>query len=99
MLSPAQITRVVEASSGMELVKEEARVTHEGMLDAYWEVSSLLWSKEKELDMLRNNGVDEKEVAVLEASFDAVASAARNLNGGEKGVRCMDYWVGVFCVT
>lgn len=87
---------VIEVFGGEGEVKEETMKTNEGMRDAYWEVSEVLGSRKTELEMLRENDVSSKEITVIEAAFDAVAAATEGLQGGEKGVKCMDTWVGVF---
>ncbi len=70
------------------------------MQDAYWEVSDILRERESEMKMLRENGVDEKEISAIESMFDGVELAVEGLvGGGAKGVECMDVWVGIFEVV
>lgn len=96
VLSPLQIAKIIYEKSGMVLGKQAIRETGKGMRDGEWEVGSLLRGRERELEVLRRRGVDERDVAVLEASFDTLYTATNVLNGGVKGLRCMDFWVVVF---
>lgn len=103
VLSPAQITKAVLAtpSSGdddkaFKLAKEVIRPTNEGMQDGFWEVSDVSTKREREVALLRANGVSEAEVTAVEAMYDAVEQGVVGLDGGIKGVRAMDHWVGLF---
>lgn len=100
VLSPVQITAAVTSSSSPEnplkLLRSTTERTNEGMLDGYWEVSDILRRREKEVATLKDNGVSEGEVAVLESLWDGIESGVRELEGGVKGVRSMDFWEGVF---
>lgn len=96
VMSPARIKRVVLESSGWRIEKEELLKANEGLLDAYWEVRGLLRERREVLETLGAAGVSESECVVIEAGIDAVESAVGRLEGGVRGVRCMDVWVGVF---
>lgn len=107
VLSPAQITGVVTiipsvsedaGSAGREfrLEKEVVGRSNEGLLDGYWEVSDTLRKKERVLSEMEGLGVGEREIGAMRAGFDAVEMSLMGLEGGEKGVRCMDYWAAVF---
>ncbi|KIN05824.1 hypothetical protein OIDMADRAFT_38276 [Oidiodendron maius Zn] len=96
VLSPAQIRSVTESSSVLRLYAQEFRVSNEGLLDAYWEVSHTLRNREKVLKALGEGGVSEKELAAMAAMYDAVNAAVGIIDGGESGVRSMDVWIAKF---
>jgi hypothetical protein len=100
VLSPKQISSSILNPGKWKLVKEETRKTNEGLQDAYWEVSHTLRKREKVLKRLGDEGVNEKELGVLEAGYDAVEAAVGLLPGGDvKEVKSMDVWMGVFEVV
>lgn len=96
VLSPAQILSAAESSSAFKLDAQETRPSNEGLLDAYWEVSDTLRKREKVLAALQEEGVPEKELAAMEAMYDAIDAAVGVIEGGESGVRSMDVWVARF---
>ncbi|KAK0126830.1 hypothetical protein ONS95_008409 [Cadophora gregata] len=112
VLSPAQIMSAVLSTStstaassslpnsSFTLARQATLPSHPGLQDGYWEVSDLLRKREEEISSLRvrSSGqvVSENEIVALEAAYDAIAASAEGLDGGVKGVRSMDYWVGVF---
>ena len=98
VLSPRQIRENVEGD-GFGLLKEEVRESNAGLRDAYWEVSDLLRKREKVLRDLEGDGVGEGELMALRSMYDAVQLNVDGLEGGLKGVRCMDVWVGKFGVV
>jgi hypothetical protein len=99
VLSGVQIRSVTESSSAFKLSAQETRVTNEGLLDAYWEVSDTLRKREKVLQALGAEGVPERELAAMVAMYDAIQAAVGVLDGGESGVRSMDVWVAKFQVV
>lgn len=106
ILSPKQITINVEATGGFKLEKQDTKASNEGMLDGYWETSYALRTREKALGRLREQGVPERELAVMVAMFDAVEASVDLLDASEgkeegrvRGVRSMDFWVGRFVAT
>ena len=108
VLSPSQIISAVtsptpssrQTGTGEEkpltLLRSKTERTNEGMLDGYWEVSDILRRREKEIARLKENGVPEGEVVVLESLWDGIESGVKELEGGVKGGRSMDFWGGVF---
>ncbi|KDR72508.1 hypothetical protein GALMADRAFT_126077 [Galerina marginata CBS 339.88] len=100
VLSPHQILSNVTESGKFEPEKQETRASNEGLLDGFWEVSDVLKKRETLSAKLREDGVGEKEVAAMMASFDAVEASVELLDDGNKtGVKCvksMDVWVGRF---
>lgn len=96
MLSPAQIKRSVLDLEGWRVEKERLLKANEGLLDGYWEASMLLKGRSEVLKVLGAAGVSEGERVAFEAGFDAVESSVGILEGGVKGVKCMDVWAGVF---
>lgn len=99
VLSPAQIRAVIEASLTFKLVAQETVAANEGLLDAYWEVSDTLRQREKVLKTLGEDGVPEKELVAMSATYDAIEAAVGILEGGESEVRSMDVWVAKFQAT
>lgn len=95
VLSPNQIRREVEVGR-WKCVKEGIESTNEGMLDGTWEVGHVLRSRGKMVKGLEEDGVGEREIGVLGAMWDAVEMGIGGLEGGVKGVRAMDHWVGVY---
>lgn len=76
-------------------------MTNGGMLDGYWETSYALRSRRKALERLRGEGVTEKAIGGLIATFDALEASVDLLDAPEgkervSGVRSMDFWVGRF---
>lgn len=92
--------------SRFQLVREDTLPSHPGLLDGFWEVSGLLRKREGEIASLRDRVGDrersgagnesESEIVAFEAAYDAIDAMVEGLEGGVKGVRSMDYWVGVF---
>lgn len=79
-----------------------------GCEDGFWEVSSLIRAREKEVGLLRNAGVKDAEVVAIEAMFDALKQGVEVLGAGEEeprsqtgleSVRSMDVWVAKFKST
>lgn len=62
----------------------------------------MLRKREKEIASLRQDlgersgAGSESEIVAFEAAYDAIDAMVEGLEGGVKGVRSMDYWVGVF---
>lgn len=77
-------------------MKDGIEGTNEGMLDGNWEVGHVLRSRGKMVKELEEGGVGEREIGVLGAMCDAVEMGIIELEGGVKGVKAMDHWVGVF---
>lgn len=96
VLSPTQITEIVTGNdSGLLLVREEVKETTEGMKDGFWEVGYTLRKREADMQRLVDTGVAAAERVQAAAYFDALQSAVQGI-GGVEGVKCMDFWVGVF---
>ncbi|KZO93317.1 S-adenosyl-L-methionine-dependent methyltransferase [Calocera viscosa TUFC12733] len=93
VLSPLRVKALAEAAGWT--VKSEASVQPgKGMLDGKWEVQAVMSKDfEKEVEEVVE---DERERGVVLALRDAVAASLEAVEGGEKGVRAMDVWVGVF---
>ncbi|KAH8812299.1 S-adenosyl-L-methionine-dependent methyltransferase [Xylogone sp. PMI_703] len=100
VLSPVQVRGIVEGQGvGLKIEKEVIRESNEGLLDGHWEVNDMLRTRDKVLGELRQRvckGVNEKEVMVFSSMFDAVKANVDGLEGGVKGVKCMDHWVAKF---
>lgn len=85
-----------------QLLREDTLPSHPGLQDGFWEVSDLLRKREKEIASLRQDlgersgAGSESEIVAFEAAYDAIDAMVEGLEGGVKGVRSMDYWVGVF---
>lgn len=93
MLSPKRLTELALAA-GWQLEKETLVQGEEGLLDGQWEVSACLSSSfEREV---KEKISDEREQAVVLASRDACEASLNGIEGGRKGVRCMDVWVANF---
>jgi hypothetical protein len=97
VLSPAQLKAIVTSNSELRLLREKIGETEELMMDGYWEVDYTLRKREIDVKRLVDQGVGEAERVQVEAYFDALQGAVDNLGErGVKGVRCMDFWAGVF---
>jgi hypothetical protein len=103
VVSPAKIIEIITApcapekeKSGFKLTKQTTLPTNPGLLDAYWEVTDTIHHKDTVLEEMRTLGVSEQEIAALRAGFDALQASVGGVEGGERGVRCMDAWAGVF---
>ncbi|CZT53369.1 uncharacterized protein RSE6_14872 [Rhynchosporium secalis] len=83
-----------------KLVKQATLPSNPGLQDPFWEVNYLLSTRDKEIAALRKRKeggfVSDAEIVVIEAAYDTVTSLVDSLEDGVKGVKCMDYWVGVF---
>ncbi|KAH7417686.1 S-adenosyl-L-methionine-dependent methyltransferase [Cadophora sp. MPI-SDFR-AT-0126] len=88
------------ATPSFTLQKQATLPSHPGLQDGFWEVSDLLRKREKEISSLRlrerEGAVNGNEIAALEATYDTIDGMVEGLEAGVKGVRSMDYWVGVF---
>jgi SAM-dependent methyltransferase len=99
VLSPSQLKDIVTSNSALKLtlLREKIGETEELMMDGYWEVDYTLRRREVDVQRLVDQGVGVSERVQVEAYFDALRGAVDNLGEvGVKGVRCMDFWAGVF---
>ncbi|KAH6702054.1 S-adenosyl-L-methionine-dependent methyltransferase [Leptodontidium sp. MPI-SDFR-AT-0119] len=82
------------------LLKQATLPSNPSLEDPYWETSYLLRTREKEIALLRERQrggfVSESEIVDVEACYDVIEAMVGGLEGGVKGVGCMDFWVGVF---
>ncbi|PVH82316.1 S-adenosyl-L-methionine-dependent methyltransferase [Cadophora sp. DSE1049] len=91
-----------DAAPSFKLHKQATLPSHPGLQDGFWEVSDLLRKRGKEISSLRerqkdgNEAVNENEIVAFEAAYDSIEELVNGLEDGVKGVRCMDFWVGVF---
>jgi len=94
VLSPKQIVDVVKGA-GWKVEREEVRETEGGMEDGYWEVGDVVRERES---ILKGEGMNlsEGERALVGCMVGGIEQAVERLEGGVKGVRCMDVWVGRF---
>jgi len=70
-----------------EVESEEIRESGAGLQDGFWEVSSLIREREKEIGLLRDAGVKDAEVVAIEAMFDALKQGVEVLGDGEREER------------
>lgn len=92
-----QISRVVEQAGGFRSKFSEVIRADEGLLDGHWEVGFSLNRREKTLkELVREDGIGERDLAVLNAMYDALQASTDIVPGGVDGVRSMDVWVGRF---
>lgn len=103
VFSPAQVKEIISSTSRLgskwKLEKDKIEKSNEGMLDGHWETSYVSRKRDKFLSTLKEDGVGEKELGVLGATFDALEGSSSHLNGGEKGVKCMDFWTAVWILV
>ncbi|KZT51284.1 S-adenosyl-L-methionine-dependent methyltransferase [Calocera cornea HHB12733] len=93
VLSPKRIKALAEAA-GWALESEASVLPGPDVLDGQWEVSAVMSPRFE--SQVGEAVKDERERGVVEAMRDAVAAALEGVDGGVKGVRAMDAWVGVF---
>jgi SAM-dependent methyltransferase len=97
VLSPSQLKSITTSNSELRLLREKTGETEQLMMDGYWEVDYTLRKREIHVKRLVDQGVGEAERVQVEAYFDALQGAVDDLGEkGVKGVRCMDFWAGVF---
>jgi hypothetical protein len=93
VLGPKRLTELALAA-GWQLETETRVQGGEGLLDGQWEVSACLSSSFKK--EVEEQVSDERERDVVLALRDACEASLEGVQGGRKGVRCMDIWVASF---
>lgn len=94
--SPKQLKRVA-GISGFQLQEEIFFECNECLRDAYWEVSHTLANRENVLkELRREESWDEKKEVALIALYDSIQGSVEALDGGVKGVTCMNVWVAKY---
>jgi hypothetical protein len=93
VLSPKAIKELA-GKAGWRLEREAMVECAEGVGDGWWEVEAVLsegFGKE-----IEEKVVDEREKGVVMALRDACEASLKGVEGGKRGVRAMDAWVGSF---
>lgn len=93
VVSPKRLKELAQ-EAGWQLESEGRVHPNEGVLDGQWEVAACLSETfEKEVEECV---ADERERGVVRALGDACEASLVGIEGGQKGVRSMDVWVGSF---
>ena len=93
-VSPAWI-KAQAGQAGWKVTGDRTMVPVEGLLDASWEVKTVLSGGFVEEVGEVCAQMEKKKVALL-GMKDAVEAAVKNLKGKNEDVRSMDVWVGAF---